>query len=139
MADMNALFGGDDSDSDGSTSGSRPASPSAPSAPPAPTVEYGAPLSLVNQPLLFDGSSLSSSYSQLAPASDLRKTKGPCKKGYGGTRAPVTNAKSSLHFTKLPNFVGIETQPFDKDLFDEDEQEQKFKMTHSIVRWRYKV
>ena len=140
MADLDALFGGgDDSDSD-SSSVSPSAAPSAsPPPPPAPVIEYGAPLSLVNQPLLLDGSTLSSSYGQLPSAQESRATNGPCKKDYGGTRAPVTNAKTSLHFTKLPNFVGIESQPFDKDLFDEDEQEQKFKFTHSIVRWRYKV
>ena len=50
---------------------------------------------------------------------------------------PATNV--SLHMTKLPNLVGIQTAAFDKDVYDEKEEEEQYKgYVHNMIRWRYK-
>ena len=45
----------------------------------------------------------------------------------------------SLHMTKLPNLVGIQTAAFEPRDFDaEDEEEQYSGYVHNMIRWRYK-
>jgi RNA polymerase-associated protein LEO1 len=45
----------------------------------------------------------------------------------------------SLHMTKLPNLVGIQTAPFDPYDFDEKEEEEQYNgYVHNMIRWRYK-
>lgn len=47
--------------------------------------------------------------------------------------------KMSLHVTKLPNLVGIQSQPYDPDTHDPEEEAQDYRgYTHSMIRWRYK-
>ena len=47
--------------------------------------------------------------------------------------------KMSLHVTKLPNLVGIQSQPYDPETHDPEEEAQDYRgYTHSMIRWRYK-
>mmetsp|Transcript_28247 Transcript_28247/g.81697 ORF Transcript_28247/g.81697 Transcript_28247/m.81697 type:complete len:595 (-) Transcript_28247:94-1878(-) len=49
------------------------------------------------------------------------------------------SSKMSLHVTKLPNLVGIQSQPYDPDTHDPEQEEQDYRgYTHSMIRWRYK-
>ena len=45
----------------------------------------------------------------------------------------------SLHMTKLPNIVAIQTEAFNQDTYDAaDEEEQYRGYVHNMIRWRYK-
>ena len=47
-------------------------------------------------------------------------------------------AGTSLHITKLPNLVGIQTEPFDPDTHSASLEEQDYRgYVHSMIRWRY--
>ena len=47
--------------------------------------------------------------------------------------------KMSLHVTKLPNLVGIQSRPYDPETHDPEEEAQDYRgYTHSMIRWRYK-
>ncbi|GKY98566.1 hypothetical protein MPSEU_000813400 [Mayamaea pseudoterrestris] len=49
------------------------------------------------------------------------------------------SASTKLIMTKLPNLVGIQTQPFDANRYDPDEEEAIFGgAVHNLMRWRYK-
>eukprot|EP00531_Pseudo-nitzschia_arenysensis_P007299 CAMPEP_0116134332 /NCGR_PEP_ID=MMETSP0329-20121206/10588_1 /TAXON_ID=697910 /ORGANISM="Pseudo-nitzschia arenysensis, Strain B593" /LENGTH=447 /DNA_ID=CAMNT_0003629033 /DNA_START=83 /DNA_END=1426 /DNA_ORIENTATION=- len=46
---------------------------------------------------------------------------------------------TSLHMTKLPNVVAIQTNAFDEADYDEKEEEEQYKgYMHNMIRWRYK-
>lgn len=45
---------------------------------------------------------------------------------------------TSLHITKLPNFVGIQPEAFDPNTYSADIEEKDFRgNVHSMIRWRY--
>ncbi|GMH62178.1 hypothetical protein TrRE_jg5061, partial [Triparma retinervis] len=43
-----------------------------------------------------------------------------------------------LVYTKLPNVVGIQPEPFDPSTFVHSDEQELFAYTNSLVRWRYK-
>ena len=49
------------------------------------------------------------------------------------------NQRLSIHSTKLPTIIGIQPTAFDKEAFDPDVEEEKYKgNTRNLMRWRYK-
>jgi len=51
-----------------------------------------------------------------------------------------TNETTSLHITKLPNLVGIQTQAFDPDQYSTVQEEEEFDAAvHNLMRWRYRT
>ena len=45
----------------------------------------------------------------------------------------------SVHSTKLPNILGIQTEAFEKDTYNPVKEEKDFHgYTHNLIRWRYK-
>lgn len=47
--------------------------------------------------------------------------------------------KNSIHMVKLPNIVNINPEPYDKMMYDAEEEEKEYKgKIHNMIRWRYK-
>jgi len=52
----------------------------------------------------------------------------------------VSNNKTvSMHMTKLPNIVNINTEAFDRSTYNSKEEEKEYNgNVHNMIRWRYK-
>lgn len=55
------------------------------------------------------------------------------------TLVSKNSPKVTMHMTKLPNIVNINTEPYDKELYLPEEEEREFNgYVHNMIRWRYK-
>jgi Leo1-like protein len=49
-----------------------------------------------------------------------------------------THARAQVFVTRMPNVMGIKTAPFDPETFDQVAEDETFKFTTNIIRWRHR-
>ncbi|CAN0402574.1 unnamed protein product, partial [Discosporangium mesarthrocarpum] len=52
---------------------------------------------------------------------------------------PGPTKEAEVMVSRLPNILGIKTEAFDPNTFQEEEEADEFKFTTNIIRWRYKT
>ncbi|CAM9219214.1 unnamed protein product, partial [Ectocarpus sp. 12 AP-2014] len=51
---------------------------------------------------------------------------------------PRPPAEADVMVSRLPNILGVKTEAFDPDTYEEEAEADEFKFTTNIIRWRHK-